>query len=66
MILVIITILLLGIFIGVIATSIFFKKKVQDNVMEQINEDFIRKFFQATGRTPSQKQINQVLRKLGK
>lgn len=52
--------LVIGAILGFFGSRIFMKKYLQKN--PPINEKMIRAMMQQMGRTPSQKQVNQVMK----
>lgn len=56
--------LIVGIIIGVVVARYFIKKYMKDN--PPINEDMIKALMMQMGRKPNQKQINQMMKSMGK
>ena len=56
--------LVIGIIIGFFLARFFMKKYLKKN--PPINEDVIRMLMSQMGRTPTQKQINQVMKQMEK
>lgn len=56
--------LIAGLVIGFFAARAFMKKYLKKN--PPINEKMIRAMMQQMGRTPSQKQVNQVMKAMNK
>ncbi len=59
---------LLGFILGCITGFFILKRVMQKNFLGEngLNEDMIRSMMSAMGRSPSQKQVNQVLREVNK
>ena len=58
----------IGLLIGAIA-GFFIARKVMKNYMKKnppINEDMIKMMMSGMGRTPTQKQVNQVMKQMQK
>ena len=53
-----------GIIIGFFGARLFMKKYLQKN--PPINEEMIKIMMSSMGRTPSQKQVNQVLKQMNR
>lgn len=53
-----------GLVIGFIGARIFMKKYLEKN--PPINEDMIKMMMSGMGRTPTQKQVNQVMKQMNK
>lgn len=56
--------LVFGLIIGFLVAKTFMKKYLKKN--PPINEKMIRVMMQQMGRTPSQKQVNQVMKAMNK
>jgi len=56
--------LVIGIVIGFFLAKIFMERYLKKN--PPINEDMIKMLMTQMGRTPTQKQINQVMKQMGK
>ena len=56
--------LLIGIVIGFFGARLFMKKYLKKN--PPINEDMIKALMSQMGRTPSQKQVNQMMKNMEK
>ncbi len=56
--------LIIGIVIGFFLAKIFMERYLKKN--PPINEDMIKMLMTQMGRTPTQKQINQVMKQMGK
>lgn len=56
--------LLPGLIIGFFGARIFMKKYLQKN--PPINEDMIKVMMSSMGRTPTQKQVNQVMKQMNR
>ncbi len=63
-ILVLIVGIIIGIAIGFFAARYFMKKYIKDN--PPINEEMIKTLMAQMGRTPNQKQINQMMKAMSK
>lgn len=59
---------LLGFILGCITGFFILKRVMQKNFLGEngLNEDMIRSMMSAMGRSPSQKQVNQVLREVNR
>lgn len=59
---------LLGFILGCITGFFVLKRVMQKNFLGEngLNEDMIRSMMSAMGRSPSQKQVNQVLREVNR
>lgn len=55
---------ILGVFIGFLIGFLFLKKYIQNHTDKIINENMIKNLLTAVGRTPSQKQVNEIMRKI--
>ena len=53
-----------GIIIGFFGARLYMKKYIQKN--PPINEEMIKVMMSSMGRTPSQKQVNQVMKQMQK
>lgn len=53
-----------GIVIGFLIAKAVFKKQLKDN--PPINEEMIKSLMRGMGRNPSQKQVNQLMKQMGK
>ncbi len=53
-----------GIVIGFLIAKAVFKKQLKDN--PPINEEMIKTLMRGMGRNPSQKQVNQLMKQMGK
>ena len=53
-----------GLIIGFLGARIFMKKYLQKN--PPINEDMIKVMMSSMGRTPTQKQVNQVMKNMNR
>ena len=56
--------LIIGLVVGFFAARIFMKKYLKKN--PPINEKMIKIMMQQMGRTPSQKQVNQMMKAMNK
>ena len=56
--------LVIGAVIGFLVAKIFIQKYLKKN--PPINEEMIKMLMSQMGRTPTQKQINQVMKQMGK
>lgn len=56
--------LVVGVVIGFFVSKYFTKKYMKEN--PPINEDMVRAMMSQMGRTPSQKQVNQVMKSFKK
>lgn len=56
--------LIIGLVIGFFLARLFMKKYLQKN--PPINEDMIKVMMSSMGRTPSQKQVNQVMKQMNR
>ena len=55
---------ILGAFIGFLVGFLFLKKYIQNHTDKIINENMIKNLLTAVGRTPRQKQVNEIMRKI--
>ena len=56
--------LIVGLVIGYFAATHFFKKQMKKN--PPISKDTIRMIYRQVGRTPSEKQVNEIFNKVSK
>ena len=63
-----ILLVVLGLVIGLIAGFLISKKMVQKQLKDNppINEEMIRTLMSGMGRTPTQKQVNQMMKQMQK
>lgn len=55
---------ILGLLIGTIFGFVCLKTYIKKNTEVIINENMIKNLLTAVGRTPSQKQINEIMKKI--
>ena len=56
--------LVIGLVAGFFGARAYFKKQIRDN--PPINEKMIRAMMSGMGRTPTQKQVNQMMKQMNK
>ena len=56
--------LIVGLIIGFLVAKHFMKKQIKEN--PPINEQMIKAMMSGMGRTPSQKQVNQMMKSMSK
>lgn len=55
---------ILGLIIGFLVGFLFLKNYIKKNTGNFINEKMIKNLLMSLGRTPSQKQVNEIMKKI--